>query len=343
MNIRSLILKRLAKQSVIRAAEVIRATGFSRTYVNRFFQQLTAEGKVMLIGRANQARYVLAEPRHITRARQHLTATRHLFDNKNLNEDVVLNNIKRSTGIFLGLARNVEQILDYAFTEMLNNAIGHSRSQKIEVNFRRESTFIRFQVVDRGIGIFNNIRQKRHLPTTLDAIQDLLKGKQTTAPDQHTGEGVFFTSKVADVLTILSADRKLTFDNIAGDVFIRHIKQKRGTRVTFTVNLRSKRNLERIFATYSGEAYGFTKTEVAVKLYELGSEYVSRSQAKRIMSGLEKFKHITLNFKGVETVGQGFADEVFRVWQSQHPGISIEAKNTNENVKFMIKRAGGKI
>lgn len=339
MDIRSLILKRLVKQSVIKAAEIIMATGFSRTYINRFFQQLTAEGKVMLLGRANQARYVLAKPRHIKRAQQKLTATRHLFDNKNLNEDVVLNNIKLSTGIFLGLASNVVRILDYAFTEMLNNAIEHSRSKKIEVNFKRLPKFVRFQVIDRGIGIFNNIRQTRHLPTTLDAIQDLLKGKQTTAPKQHTGEGVFFTSKIADELTIISSDRKLAFNNVVSDVFIRHIKPKPGTRVTFIINLESKNNLAHTFAKYSGEAYGFGKTTVAVKLYELGSEYISRSQARRILAGLEKFKDITLDFKGVETVGQGFADEVFRVWQTNQPKIKIHVKNAKDNVMFMIKRA----
>jgi len=339
MNIRSLILNRLAKQSVIKAAEVIKATGFSRNYVNRFFQQLTGEGKVMLIGRANQARYVLAEPQHIARARQRLTATRHLFDNKNLNEDVVLNNIKRFTGIFLGLTKNVEQILDYAFTEMLNNAIEHSRSKKIEINFQREPTFICFQVMDRGIGIFNNIRRKQHLSTTLDAIQDLLKGKQTTAPNEHSGEGIFFTSKVADILTIQSSNKKLIFNNLIGDIFIRDVKSIGGTKVTFTINTKGKKNLQQVFKTYSGKAYGFTKTKVAVKLYELGSEYISRSQARRIMTGLEKFKHVVLGFKGVKTVGQGFADEVFRVWQKNHPEIMIESKNMNENVKFMIKRA----
>ena len=57
------------------------------------------------------------------------------------------------------------------------------------------------------------------------------------------------------------------------------------------------------------------------------------------MSGLEKFKHVTLDFRGVKTVGQGFADEVFRVWQKNHPSITIEPKNMNDNVRFMTKRA----
>ncbi len=38
-------------------------------------------------------------------------------------------------------------------------------------------------------------------------------------------------------------------------------------------------------------------------------------------------------------IGQGFADEVFRVWKKAHPKVEIKAENTNDDVKFMIKRA----
>ena len=76
-----------------------------------------------------------------------------------------------------------------------------------------------------------------------------------------------------------------------------------------------------------------------IKLYKMDSEYISRSQARRILSGLYKFKTVILDFKGVETVGQGFADEVFRVWKLNYPDISIIPNNANENINFMINRA----
>jgi len=68
-------------------------------------------------------------------------------------------------------------------------------------------------------------------------------------------------------------------------------------------------------------------------------EYISRSQARRILVGLEKFKTIMLDFKDVKVVGQGFSDEVFRIWKMRHPEINIISQNVNENVNFMIKRA----
>jgi hypothetical protein len=84
----------------------------------------------------------------------------------------------------------------------------------------------------------------------------------------------------------------------------------------------------------------FDKTHFVVQLSMLGDErYVSRSQARRLVMGLEKFKHVVLDFKGISTVGQGFVDEVFRVFQSKYPKIKIEYTNANDNVRFMIERS----
>jgi len=76
-----------------------------------------------------------------------------------------------------------------------------------------------------------------------------------------------------------------------------------------------------------------------VKLFRDRSAYISRSQAKRLLHALDRFKKIVLDFKGVSTVGQAFADEVFRVFAKAHPGIDIEPINATENVDFMIRRA----
>lgn len=67
--------------------------------------------------------------------------------------------------------------------------------------------------------------------------------------------------------------------------------------------------------------------------------YISRSQAKRILAGLEKFKQVTLDFRRVQSVGQGFVDEVFRVFQRNHPDIDIRFTHANPSVEFMIKRS----
>mgnify|MGYP001576918399 CR=1 FL=1 len=63
----------------------------------------------------------------------------------------------------------------------------------------------------------------------------------------------------------------------------------------------------------------------------------------RLLAELEKFKKITLDFSDVETVGQAFADEIFRVWNRRHPQVEIKYRNANENVSFMIQRAMTKL
>ena len=338
MDIKKLILKRMTKNKWLKVADIVKATGFSRAYINRFFKELTDEGKTILVGKANQARYVLAKKEIIKKIKKEILSIRRVLKNVNLSEGAILDEIKKDSGIFLGLPKNITAIIDYAFTEMLNNAIEHSRSQQIIVTMKKGDSGVGFEVIDFGVGIFNNIMEKRKLKNELEAIQDLLKGKQTTVPKQHTGEGIFFTSKIADKLIIHSSKKKLIFDNQLNDVFIRETKLIKGTRIKFEIAKNSNRDLIGIFREYSGDAFEFSKTKVTIDLYKIDNIYISRSQARRVLSGLEKFKTIILDFKNVETIGQAFADEIFRVWQNHHPDIEIIYQNANENVLFMIKR-----
>lgn len=341
MDIRALILRTLAKKREVRVADICGETGFSRAYVNRFFQALVREGVLVRLGKANRTRYVAAAAANIARSRKELLHFKRVFKNAGLSEDRVLEQIKLETGIFLGLPDSVLGIADYAFTEMLNNAIEHSRSKTIAVEMNRDTQQIRFSVNDSGIGIFRNIMKKKRLANELEAIQDLLKGKQTTAPKAHSGEGIFFTSKAVDVFVIRGSHKKVIFDNSLDDIFIRDIPPIIGTKVECRILVNSRRNLTSIFKEYSGDEFEFSKTKVTVALYKLDTEFISRSQARRITSGLDSFRTIILDFKKVKTAGQAFADEIFRVWAKNHPRIRIESRNTNENIDFMINRALG--
>lgn len=340
MEIKKIILEKIENQGSVKTSEIQKETGYSRAYINRFMQGLEQEGKIVRVGKANRARYVAAEKEEIKQAKKQIKDIRLSLENERLSEDTVLDKIKRETGIFIDLRDNLNEVLTYAFTEMLNNAIEHSESKEIDVYMERSEEEVKFEIEDYGIGIFKNIRKKRDLNNDLEAIQDLLKGKQTTAPRKHSGEGIFFTSKVADVLTLRGIDKKLVFNNLVDDVFIHDTKKAAsGTKVVFSISLDSERDLTQIFRQYTGKGFDFSKTKVRVNLYQAGVDFISRSQARRIITGLSDFEKIILDFDKVETVGQGFADEIFRVWQNRHPEIDIEAVNTNENIEFMIKRS----
>ena len=322
-------------------ADIVAKTRLSRVYIHRFFKQLKDEGAISLVGKANQAHYILADSRISDQIDRDRLYVHRILRNHNLSEHAILQQIKNESAIYRKMNANVAAILDYAFTEMLNNAIEHSQSKVIDVVMTRTPSIVRFVVSDRGIGIFQNIMKKRRLHDHLEAVQDLLKGKQTTAPELHTGEGIFFTSKVADSLAIRSSEKKLVFDNRQDDVYVIDGRPVIGTRVAFSIATGSHRELSDIFRKFTDDSLEFNKTNVLVRLYREGVEYVSRSQARRIVAGLETFKTIELDFAGVNTIGQGFADEIFRVWKSQHSGIKIVAKNAEPNVLFMIRHVMG--
>jgi len=97
-------------------------------------------------------------------------------------------------------------------------------------------------------------------------------------------------------------------------------------------------DLDEVFAEYTDELE-FNRTRTIVRLFAIGSEFVSRSEAKRLVRGLEKFREVVLDFDGVRLVGQGFADEVFRVWSSAHPEVRLIPAAMSEAVAFMVERA----
>lgn len=337
MEMRTLILNTIKKQGQVTTADIVDQTGLSRAYAQRFLKNLADEGVIVLMGKANQAHYIMPSPKGSSIAKP--LRVHRIMLNKDLTEDKVLHQIKEESAIFQGIAANVSSIIDYAFTEMLNNAIEHSTSEKIDLVIMKTATDIRFTVADRGVGIFNNIMKIKRLHTTIEAIQDLLKGKETTAPDAHSGEGIFFTSKIADRLIIKSFEKKLVFDNVGQDIYIKDVQSVKGTKVDFVLDLKSQKKLADLFNKYTDDSFQFSKTGVKVKLYHQDVDYVSRSQARRLLAGLEKFKTIELDFKDIKTIGQAFADEVFRIWQSTRKDVKFVVKNANENVMIMIKRA----
>ncbi len=82
----------------------------------------------------------------------------------------------------------------------------------------------------------------------------------------------------------------------------------------------------------------FSRTRTTVKLAAISSRLLSRSEARRIVTGLDRFDVVELDFEGVDTVGQGFVDEVFRVYARAHPDIALLPVRMNDGVAFLVRR-----
>ncbi len=337
------ILDFTRKYDQFTTADLVQEFSISRQYVNRLIQPYLLNKTFLKIGSTRKAFYIHKDKieRNVHTA---LLKYVHTYNATSLEEHDVLLKIEKEFPVISLLSENIKSIFDFAFSEMLNNAIEHSHTKMIHIKIIKDHQNISFTISDAGIGVFRNIMNKKNLKSDLEAIQELLKGKATTMPRSHSGEGIFFTSRVVDFFILDSFGKKLIVDGSLPDTFIENgEKGKRGTEVSCRISLMTKRHLSDIFRKYTNltdeSDYGFDKTEIQVKLYSLGGVYISRSQARRILSGLEKFSIVTFDFDNVPVVGQAFADEIFRVFQVKHSKIRLETKNMNENVEFMIKRA----
>ncbi len=334
MNTIEKVLKYIKKRGSASGKEIADALGFSRQAINKHLKKLVQQNMVMKTGSTKSAKYTITSA--VSKILQ-VQKLKRKFDLADLEEDQVFNKIAQSLNLKKYLIENVFEIFSFAFTEMLNNAIDHSQSEGCVVEITLDPYRCSFRIRDFGIGIFYSIFTKFNLSDEAAAIGEIVKGKRTTMPERHTGEGIFFTSKSGDTIIFRSHKTAIIFDNTKRDIFIEEKKFIKGTEVTFGINRHSKRKLAAVFSQYAPEEfdYNFEKTRVSVKLQQ--GQYISRSEAKRLLAGLDRFKVIVLDFKDVRSLGQGFADEIFRVFNKNHPDITITTENLSPTLKPMIQ------
>lgn len=305
--------------------------GISRQAVNKHMQRLVEQKALLMRGTTRNRHYLLLP----------LVQWEKTYPlNKNPEEDVVWRkDIKHLLG---ELSDNVLNIWHYGFTEMLNNAVDHSSGENVSVQVKKTATVIEIIIYDDGEGIFKKIQRELDLYDERHAVLELSKGKLTTDPEHHTGEGIFFASRMFDDFGILSGNVYFshTYDE-AKDWILENRKFQSGTAVFMKLTNNSSRTAKQVFDSFtSDEDYRFTKTVVPVRLAQYGDEQlISRSQAKRLLARVDKFKVVVLDFDGVEVIGQAFSDEVFRVFRHQHQDIELVYIKANKNVQQMIRRA----
>jgi hypothetical protein len=288
--------------------------------------------------------------RFIVQSRRHIYIYRNSSAIGDLSEDAVWEtDIKKHLG---GFPDNVRRMWTYGFLEIFNNAIEHSQGKEIRVIIDENVIFHTLIIADNGIGIFKNIKAKLKLLEEKDALLELTKGKRTTDKIRHSGQGIFFVSKIFDDFMIASGGiifssspvkNKLEGNSDANEPRREDLAKIGKTKFSTLVQMRlandSKKHIKTIFDEFSTEIPGdFDKTVVPVHM--AGSDdLISRSQARRVLSGLELFKEVILDFKDVAYIGQAFADEIFRVFPNMNPNTSITARNANTEIQHMINRA----
>lgn len=302
----------------------------SRQAANRHLQKLVEENVLTIEGKTKGRRYSL---------KAQVTFTKQYLLDKGIAEDVVwMQDIRPTLG---KLSDNVMNIWDYCFTEMFNNVIDHSSGSSVIVRVSKSAVNTRIEIQDNGVGIFKKIQKQLGLSDERHAVLELAKGKFTTDPANHTGEGIFFSSRACDDYAIFSGGVYFSHEFGKKEDWILEAKGLQGTTVIMKLNNHTSRRLKKVFDEYATvDGYGFNKTVVPVQLAQYGDDsLVSRSQAKRVLNRVDRFKTVLFDFKGVDSIGQAFADEIFRVFATQHPGIEIVDIRANKEVSNMILRA----
>ena len=333
MNTKEKMLEYIKQTQIVNSKKLTEHFGISRQAIHKYLKEFIQQNHIIKEGSTRGANYRYLENTKVINRSQ----VKRSLILKNLEEDKVFQEISEFLNLRRQLGRDSLDIARYAFTEMLNNAIDHSHSEKCEIHADLDAYIFHFRIRDFGIGIFYSIFDKFDLADEYSAIGELLKGKTTTMGERHAGEGVFFTSKAGDTISFRSHKTKLIFDNQKQDVFVEENRFLKGTEVLFSLKRRTKRRLKDVFDQYAPEEfdYRFDRTRVQVKLFQ--QDYISRSEAKRLLYGLDRFKEIILDFNGVKSIGQGFADEIFRVFKSVHPDIAISIENLKPGLTSMIQ------
>jgi anti-sigma regulatory factor (Ser/Thr protein kinase) len=332
-EVRQYILDQVAQNPKGLTASVVQKFGISRQAASVYLKKMVQTGQLIEEGKTKNKVYKPGLSQNVVKTYDLSTP---------LEESEIW--LKDFRKVCDGLSENVIRICEYGFTEIVNNAIDHSVGKKIIIRITRNVKEIFISIKDDGVGIFRKIKEAYHLSDERQAILELSKGKLTTDPEKHSGQGIFFSTKAFDLFYINSYGLFFGHGQKVTDDYLLHEKvETQGTLVMMSIGVTSAKKLTDIFNEFADptdENYSFDKTIVSVKLaqYE-GESLVSRSQAKRLMARVENFRTAMLDFEGVQSIGQAFADEIFRVYKSAHPNVKILPIHTSEEIITAIHRA----
>jgi len=329
-EIQGFIKKNVQKHRTDIAIVMSRHFGFSRQTATKYLLKEVKKGTIIRTGKNRWIKYFPADGDYVSVVEN---------NSETLSEDQVWKKSIKPL-LQLRLPKNIYNIVNYGFSEIYNNAIDHSNANRIFSDVEIKDQKIVIRIIDNGIGIFQKIQEALDLTTTRESVLHLSKGKFTTDPKKHSGQGIFFTSRMFDTFYIFSAGEVYVFKK-EGWLLSDERKEifGKGTMIMMELDLRSTREAKQVFDKYSSIDEGFYKTKISVALSgDPDDPHVSRSQARRMMVSVDKFKEVILDFESVTFVGQAFADEIFRVFQNEHPQVKIVVINATADVNQMIQR-----
>jgi len=310
------------------AEHVARRMAVTRRTANRALQRLVDLNWLVREGSKNRPKF---RPGLLRQVAQRYTLA-------GLEEDIPWS---RDFAPYFNLPCEVNRMIQHAFCELLNNAIDHSEGTSVTVSLRQTQSHVQLLVSDNGRGVFDKIHEAFSLEDPALAMLELSKGKLTSQPARHTGRGLFFTSKMADIFDLHANERAFQRREWDGGGWLPgRPLGRQGTSVYAAIALDSTRTLEGVLRTYSADGHGLAFERTVVPLRLITSKLAgleSRAQARRVTARLNEFRSAEVDFSGVPHIGHGFADELFRVFTAQQPSVELVPVNMSPAVATMVE------
>ncbi|MFM9916439.1 MAG: ATP-binding protein [Rhizobacter sp.] len=307
---------------------LVELTGVQRSTALRRLGQLI---ELQWLTRTGRAKEVLYGPGLLRQVVRH-------YPLDGLSEDLAWS---RDFTRYFALPPHVQRLTQHAFCELLNNAIDHSDGTGVTVSLRQTPSHVQLLVSDDGCGVFDKICHTFALDDPQIAMLELSKGKLTTQPERHTGHGLYFTSRLADVFDLHANEQAFQHRSWEGTGWRSGQPMNRqGTSVYASIALDTPRTLESVMHAHSLDGAGvrFERTAVPLQLAvtsQVGLE--SRAQARLVASRLTHFQLAELDFSGIPHIGHSFADELFRVLPRHQPALNLSPINMSPAVAAMVE------
>lgn len=339
-EIEKYMLRKIAADDEMLIEKTMDSFGISVTSAKRYLKKMADEGNV--VKQAEQAcGYALYEETFEDCVK---------ISESGQQEDEIYDRLLRDK--LSGCGKNARRIWQYVCVEMLNNALEHSRGTQIRMIVRRNVLYTTVLIADDGVGVFRTLVDYMaghgwNEPDEKDALVELYKGKITSAASAHSGEGIFFSSKAVDTFAIWSGGKMYKCyggreHTVLENRLLAYASrfQNIGTLVMMTLENETARDLAEVFDVYADVDEGLIRTRIPIREACISGEPVARSQARRICRRLEEFTEVILDFDGVEFMGQGFADEIFRVFATAFPGVLLCPVHMEKEVHRMVRHVG---
>jgi len=145
MEIKEKILQFAKEQKTFKTSTLVSffKEEYSRQYLSRVISELVAANKLLKSGVTRQATYALSENAYLLGQ-----FIKKRIANKEIAEDEILDSLKLTNPFLDSIAVEKQSKFDYAFLEMLNNAIEHSGSQSIEIEVLEKGWELMFSITD---------------------------------------------------------------------------------------------------------------------------------------------------------------------------------------------------